>query len=102
MQDSEKKKRSEGVLQNCPKENPEEVSEERNITDKAEASQVLRNKKAVDEAKPSQGYTKAQLIASERFSGKRDALSALLSEEEEYSVFDAEKVIEKFMKGKVN
>ena len=93
MQDSEKEKKSEGVFQNCPKENPEEVSEERNNTDKAEASQVLRNKKAVDAAKLSQGYTKAQLIASERFSGKRDALSALLSEEEEYSVLTRKRLL---------
>ncbi|MBD5082134.1 MAG: hypothetical protein HDT44_10290 [Ruminococcaceae bacterium] len=48
-----------------------------------------------------QRFSKWQLLGSERFSGRRDLLTALLSEEKVYSVFEAEKIIEKFLKGKV-
>lgn len=46
-------------------------------------------------------FTKAQLMTAERFSGRRDALNALLSEDKEYTAEAAEELIEKFMKGTV-
>lgn len=77
MEGGEKEKRSEQMLGNSPKK---EFGE-----------------RAVGE----QRFSKRQLLGSERFSGRRDVLTALLSEKKEYSVFEAEKIIEKFLKGKV-
>lgn len=47
------------------------------------------------------GYTKEQLLASNRFKDRRDVLSVVLSSEASYSVPEAEELIDKFMKGKV-
>ena len=77
MQDREKEKTAEQALGNSPK--------------KGEGERAVRERR----------FSKGQLLASERFSGKRDILSALLSEKREYSVLETEKIIEKFMKGKV-
>lgn len=46
-------------------------------------------------------FSKNQLLAARRFSGKRDILEALLSDEETYTVKTVEQMIEKYMKGKV-
>ncbi len=46
-------------------------------------------------------FSKEQLLCSEKFSGRKDALNALLKNGELYSVSTAEKTIEKFMKGQV-
>ncbi|MCD8049264.1 MAG: hypothetical protein LUG52_06645 [Clostridia bacterium] len=46
-------------------------------------------------------YTKEELAASERFKRYRDAVSALLEDGKSYSVEEAEKIIKKFMKGRV-
>ena len=77
MKGEEKEKSAEQMPGNSPKKELEE--------------------KAVVEQK----FYKGQLIGSERFSGRRDLLTALLSEEKMYSVFEAEMIIEKFLKGKV-
>lgn len=47
-------------------------------------------------------FSKNQLLAAKRFSGKRDILEALLSDGETYTVKTVEQMIEKYMKGKVN
>ena len=47
-------------------------------------------------------FSKSQLLAAKRFSGKRGILEALLSDGEEYTVETVEQMIEKYMKGKVN
>lgn len=64
------------------------------------AEQMLGNSPE-KEFRGEQRFSKGQLLGSERFSGRRDLLTALLSEEKVYSVFEAEKIIEKFLKGKV-
>lgn len=46
-------------------------------------------------------FSKNQLLAAKRFSGKRDILEALLSDDETYTVKTVEQMIEDFMKGKV-
>lgn len=46
-------------------------------------------------------YTKGQLIASQRYADKRDLLAALLDDSKKYSLSDADKAIEKYMKGAV-
>ena len=52
-------------------------------------------------AKAESSFTKEQLIASERFRGRRDIINALLSHDKQYAVRDAEKMIDTYMKGKV-
>lgn len=47
-------------------------------------------------------FSKNQLLAAKRFSGKRDILEALLSDDETYTVKTVEQMIEDYMKGKVN
>lgn len=46
-------------------------------------------------------FSKGQLVNSGKFAGRRDLLATLLEEGEQYSVPEVEKMIEKFMKGKV-
>ena len=46
-------------------------------------------------------FSKNQLLAAKRFSGKRDILEALLSDDETYTVKTVEQMIEDYMKGKV-
>ncbi len=48
-----------------------------------------------------EGYTKEELKGSVRFEGYKDAIEALLEEGREYSVSEAEEIIECFMKGEV-
>ncbi|MCH5186831.1 MAG: hypothetical protein J1F63_00405 [Oscillospiraceae bacterium] len=53
------------------------------------------------EKKPEAKYTKARLIASKRFADRRDVLSAALEQGKEYTLGEAEDIINKFLKGKV-
>lgn len=46
-------------------------------------------------------FSKAQLISSKRFGDRRDVLGALLSDNEDYTVETAERLITEFMKGQV-
>ena len=46
-------------------------------------------------------FSKAQLMSSERFGGRRDILSALLDEDTRYRTEDVERMIENYMKGQV-
>jgi len=46
-------------------------------------------------------FSKEQLVNSGKFAGRRDLLGILLKDGEQYSVPEVEKMIEKFMKGKV-
>lgn len=46
-------------------------------------------------------YTKDQLIRSEKYRNQRDLLSALLDDRKIYSVIEAEKIMNQFMKGRV-
>ena len=46
-------------------------------------------------------FTKAQLVKSKRFENHRDILSALLDGDEEYTITQAEAVINKYLKGRV-
>lgn len=47
-------------------------------------------------------YTKKQLAASERFGGQKDLINALLAGDVSYTAEEAEKIIEKYLKGSVN
>ena len=46
-------------------------------------------------------FSKEQLLASERFSKRRDLVEALLDENKQYTMEGVEQMMEKFMKGKV-
>ena len=54
-----------------------------------------------EQSKTESKFSKEQLLAAERFRGKRDLLNALLSPGESYTVKDAEQKISSYMKGKV-
>lgn len=47
-------------------------------------------------------YTKGQLLEAKKYAGKRDLLSAILSENKKYTLEDVDKTIERYTKGKVN
>lgn len=46
-------------------------------------------------------FTKAQLLASKRYAGRRDALAALLKDGNVYTLAEVDKALGQFMKGKV-
>ena len=46
-------------------------------------------------------FSKEQLLAADRFQGRRDIVNALLSPDKEYTVEAVEQMIEKYMKGQV-
>lgn len=47
-------------------------------------------------------FSKKQLVTSKKYSKERDILNSILSENERYSFAEADELIDKFMKGKVN
>lgn len=55
----------------------------------------------VAEVKVESKFSKSQLINSQRFSKRRDLLNAVLKDDEQYSIAEAQAAIDKFMKGKV-
>lgn len=54
-----------------------------------------------DEKKQGARFTKAQLLASQKYAGRRDALEALLDGEKTYTAAEADAAIEKYMNGRV-
>lgn len=65
-----------------------------------------KNDKQIEEISSKKGasektFTKEQLLQSEKFGGRKDALNALLSPDKQYTVKTAEEIIDKYMKGKV-
>lgn len=59
----------------------------------------MNPKKQKEEAAPT--YSKAQLLASDRFLGQKDILTALLEEKEAYTIEKAKGLIDDYMKGTV-
>ena len=63
---------------------------------------VKKNKTAASEpGKVESLFSKEQLLAAERFQGRKDILNALLSPDAQYTVETVEQMIEKYMKGLV-
>lgn len=54
------------------------------------------------ETKQEAMFTKEQILAAKRYSDRRDALGAVLADGKEYTLEEADSLLEKFMKGKVN
>lgn len=46
-------------------------------------------------------FSKQQILLSEKFKDRRDALSVCLKDNKKYTLEQAEKALEKFMKGQV-
>jgi hypothetical protein len=46
-------------------------------------------------------FTKEQILASKRYSNRRDALGAILADGESYTFEKVDVLLDKFMKGKV-
>lgn len=46
-------------------------------------------------------YTKEQLLASKRYASRRDVISVLLEDGKTYTLAEAERLMNRFMKGKV-
>ncbi len=65
---------------------------------KEEKQAVAPAKKAEYEPK----FTKAQLLSAKRFEGRKDAMTAVLSDGETYTVKEAETLYDNYMKGQVN
>lgn len=58
-----------------------------------ETKKAVKKEKAV--------YTKEQILASKRFCGRRDLAEAVLEKDKNYTLEEADKLIEKYLKGKV-
>lgn len=58
----------------------------------------IRTEKTVEELR----FTKKQLISSKKFKDLKDVLAVVLTENKTYGVQEAEEIVQKFMKGKVN
>lgn len=46
-------------------------------------------------------FTKEQILASNKYANRRDALNAVLTDEDVYTLEQVDSLLEKFMKGKV-
>lgn len=58
--------------------------------------------KRVSGAMEESHYTKQQILSAEKYCRQRDLLGALLEESKMYSTDEVERLIQKFMKGKVD
>lgn len=47
-------------------------------------------------------FSKEQILASNKYANKRDALDAILEDNGVYTIEQVDSLLEKFMKGKVN
>ncbi|MCI8609997.1 MAG: hypothetical protein HFE73_10170 [Firmicutes bacterium] len=61
----------------------------------------MEKKKGKQEAETAKLYTKKALLTSAQFQNRRDMLDVLIEDEEEISILEAQKRLEKFMKRKV-
>ena len=53
-------------------------------------------------AKTAAKFSKAQLLSAKRFEDRKDALGAVLKDTETYTVEEAQKLLDDFMKGQVD
>ena len=63
---------------------------------------VKKSKPAVSEpGKVESLFSKEQLLAAERFQGRKDIVNTLLSPDKQYTVETVAQMVEKYMKGQV-
>lgn len=60
------------------------------------------NTEQTERAVSAASYTKEHLAASKRYANRRDLIRALLEDGKAYTLKEADALIEKYMKGKVN
>lgn len=70
------------------------MSDKTTATDKREATSGSVSKETA--------FSKEQLISAKRYAGRRDALTVLLSDDKMYTLSETDKILNDFMKGKVN
>lgn len=58
--------------------------------------------KKENETKQETMFSKEQILASKKYTNRRDVLGAILSNEKQYTFEQVDSLLEKFMKGKVN
>lgn len=61
----------------------------------------MTEKTAKKEIKNQQAFSKEQLLESKRYQDRRDTLGAILEDGKAYTLAEADKLLEEFMKGKV-
>ncbi len=61
----------------------------------------LKETKTKKTDKPENFFSKEQLLHAKRFQGRKDILNALLEPDRQYTVIQAEQLVESYMKGKV-
>ncbi len=61
----------------------------------------MASKKIKTEAKQEVLFTKEQILASKKYSNRRDVLGAILTDGKTYTLEQVDSLLEKFMKGKV-
>lgn len=62
---------------------------------------ILVADKKIEQKKQEILFTKEQILASNRYSNRRDALGAILADGNMYTFEKVDSLLEKFMKGKV-
>jgi vacuolar-type H+-ATPase subunit E/Vma4 len=62
---------------------------------------MMASKKIKTEAKQEVLFTKEQILASKKYSNRRDVLGAILTDGKTYVLEQVDSLLEKFMKGKV-
>ncbi len=63
---------------------------------------MTARKKAEDVQSVQTEFDKQQILASKRYGNKRDLVDALLNDNEKYTLETVDKLLDKFMKGRVN
>ena len=61
----------------------------------------MADKKATEAAGAAPHFTKAQLMASNKYAGRKDLIGALLDDKESYTIAKVDALIENYLKGKV-
>lgn len=62
---------------------------------------ISKNEDKLPTEKAESLFSKEQLLAAERFQGKRDIINAILKPDKKYTIKTVEQMIEKYMKGLV-
>ncbi|MFF2179417.1 hypothetical protein ACFVT8_23640 [Lysinibacillus sp. NPDC058147] len=60
---------------------------------------ATKNESNTEEAKKAPEFTKAQIIKSNKYIARRDALNALLADDKTYSFTEVDGILKKFDKG---
>lgn len=62
----------------------------------------MADKKSTETTAAVPRFAKARLMASNKYSGRKDLIGALLDDNTEYTTAQVDELIEKYLKGKVN